>query len=348
MPVSRAKLSGLRGEAADFVRFHSMRRAFFPALAASLVALSLVVGGCGGDDDEPNAPAPVARSGDFPQPAGRTLAELRQGFGPGPVLAQSVSVLEPGRNRFGFALFDRSRKQIADAPVVLYAARPGGPVAGPFPARYESLEVKPQFRSRSTAMDPDAARSVYVASVAFDGPGDYELIGVARFDGRLVATAPVAVRVVADSSVPSPGDRAIRISTPTVDSVGGKSNLEKIDTRVPPSTMHDVDFADALGKRPIVLLFATPALCQSRVCGPVVDIAEQVKADYGDKAAFIHMEVFRDNELEKGPRQQVTAWKLVSEPWAFTIDRSGKVAARLEGAFSAEELEQAVQAAVES
>ena len=43
--------------------------------------------------------------------------------------------------------------------------------------------------------------------------------------------------------------------------------------------MHDVDFADVVGKKPTVLLFATPALCQSRVCGPVVDVAEQVKRD---------------------------------------------------------------------
>ena len=51
-----------------------------------------------------------------------------------------------------------------------------------------------------------------------------------------------------------------------------------------------------------MLLFATPALCQSRVCGPVVDIAEQVKAGYGGDAEFIHMEIYNDNELDKGFR----------------------------------------------
>ena len=45
-----------------------------------------------------------------------------------------------------------------------------------------------------------------------------------------------------------------------------------------------------------MLLFATPQFCQSRVCGPVVDVAEQVKEEYGDKAAFIHMEIYKDNE----------------------------------------------------
>ena len=319
---------------------------FRRALPGALVILALLAG-CGENGGDERAPmAPVARPADFPQPGGRTLPALRQGLGPGPVLATSVSALEPGRNRFGFALFDRSKKQLADAAVAIYVARAGEPARGPFPARFESLEVKPQFRSESTDSDPDAAQSVYVADLEIEGAGDYEIMGVARLDDRLVATDPVGLRVPRDGPVPEPGEPAVRISTPTVESVGGDANVDKIDTRVPPSTMHEVDFADALGKKPIVLLFATPALCQSRVCGPVVDIAEQVKATRGKEAAFIHMEVFKDNELEKGPRPQVTDWKLLSEPWLFTIDRRGKVAARLEGAFSARELERAVDLAV--
>ena len=50
-----------------------------------------------------------------------------------------------------------------------------------------------------------------------------------------------------------------------------------------------------LGKKPVVLLFATPALCQSRVCGPVTDAAEQVKQEFGDRVAFIHQEVYNNN-----------------------------------------------------
>jgi hypothetical protein len=108
-----------------------------------------------------------------------------------------------------------------------------------------------------------------------------------------------------------------------------------------------VSFAEVVGKQPAVLLFATPALCQSRVCGPVVDIAEQVKAQHeNDDIAWIHMEIFEDNTVEKGFRPQVREWRLPSEPWLFAVDRSGRVAARIEGAFSAQELERAVQAAI--
>ena len=68
-------------------------------------------------------------------------------------------------------------------------------------------------------------------------------------------------------------------------------------------------------------MFATPKFCQSRVCGPVVDVAEQVKQLYGDKAAFIHMEIYNDNNPSKGVRPQVRAFHLPSEPWLFAIDR---------------------------
>ncbi len=144
--------------------------------------------------------------------------------------------------------------------------------------------------------------------------------------------------------MPAEGQRPPKIHTPTEADVGG--DLEQIDTRVPPSTMHESDFADVLGKEPVVLTFATPRLCQSRVCGPVVDVVEQVKSDYQDEAEFIHMEVYNENEIQKGYRPQLTAFRLPTEPWTFTFDAKGRVAARLEGAFSAEELEAAVKKAV--
>ena len=161
-----------------------------------------------------------------------------------------------------------------------------------------------------------------------------------ELDDNLAAAERVAVRVVEDGPVPEPGEPAIAVDTPTEADVGG--DLAQIDTRVPPSTMHEVRPRGRARREARVLLFATPALCQSRVCGPVVDIAEQVKASYDGDAEFIHMEIYNENELDKGFREQVLEWKLPTEPWVFTIDREGKVAARLEGAFSARELEAAL------
>jgi hypothetical protein len=321
------------------------------AIAASLLACAFVTGGCGGDDPEEKAkqPPPEARPEQFPSPAGKTLVDLRKELPQaGPVLAPSVTQFTVGDNRLGFGLFTASRAQIADAAAAVYVAPAGGgKAAGPYVARYESLEVKPQFQSQSSSLDPDAAKSVYVADLPFDKPGKYDLMGIARLDGRLVAatSALPQLTVTRDNLLPAPGDQAPVIDTPTEADAGG--DIESIDTRVPPSTMHEQNFADVVGKKPIVLVFATPRLCQSRVCGPVVDVAEQLKAEYGEQAEFIHMEIFRDNDINKGFRPQVAAWRLPTEPWVFTIDKEGKVAARLEGAYSAGELEDAIQKALQ-
>jgi hypothetical protein len=92
-----------------------------------------------------------------------------------------------------------------------------------------------------------------------------------------------------------------------------------------------------------VLLFATPQFCQSRVCGPVVDVAEQVKQIYGDKAKFIHMEIYNENDPSKGVRPQVKAFHLPSEPWLFVIDRQGVIRKVIEGAFGVDQLTEAVK-----
>jgi hypothetical protein len=305
--------------------------------------------GCGGlDGDETTAPVQPAMPEDFPEPAGRSIADLREQLGgEGPVLVPAVSQFEPGANRFGFGLFDRTRAQIADAPVGIYVAPEGGGAAhGPFVARYESLEVKPQFQSRSVASDPDAAKSLYVARLELPKAGRYDILGVARLDERLVTatSAGAGLTATADGTVPNVGDRAPSIDTPTATEVRG--DVGRIDTRQPPSSMHDVNFADVVGSEPVILLFASAELCKSRVCGPVIDVAEQVKAARGADAKFVHQEIYNDNEVDKGFRPQVVSWRLPTQPWAFAVDRAGRVAARLEGAFSATELEQAVDAAL--
>jgi hypothetical protein len=322
-------------------------------LAPVALALALALASCGGSSNSSAsnstgaAPAPPAVPSvkQFPKVRGRTMTELIQGLKGGPTLAPSVSVLRPGLNRFGFGLFDRGNKQIADAPGAIYIARSENSRAmGPYVARWESMRVAKPYLSKTVATDPDSARTVYVADIRFPRPGKWVVLGLFRLDNRFIG-AGTSIDVTSRSNVPAVGDRAPLIHTPTAASVHG--NLSKIDTRDPHDDMHDVDFADAYGKRPIILLFATPALCQSRVCGPVVDIAEEVKhAMPKNDVAWIHMEVYNANNIQKGLRPQLLAYHLRSEPWLFAIDRQGRIAAELEGAYGADELKKAVAAAM--
>ena len=318
-------------------------------IAVALAVAALAAAGCGNDSRDASGTSDdqaIRGSSEvpFPIPSNRSMRRIVEKLHQGPELAPAAGILEPGDNRFPFALFDRGNIQIGDLDVRLYVSRGLDETArGPYVARYRTIEVKPQYRSQNSVEDPDSARSIYVAKTPFPGPGSYVVAAVARLNGRLVAG--ITEVMVGDSDVPGPGDRAIRVHTPTVASVGG--DVDKIETRVPPDTMHEVDLADALDRnRPVVLLFATPALCESRICGPVADVTEQVKSEFDGDADFIHMEIYNDNDLKKGPRPQFKAWHLDKEPVLFTIDRAGRVVDRIQGAFSVDELRASVRRAI--
>jgi hypothetical protein len=326
-----------------------MRRARLGVTVAILAAAVLAGGGCGGDGGGASGSTNEQNIGSasetpFPRPSGRSMRVLVDDLPQGPELAPAAFLFEPGANRFPFALFDRGNRQLGGLAVRLYVSRGLDEAArGPFGARYHAIDVKPQFRSQTSVEDPDSARSIYVGRAAFPSSGSYVVAAIARLNGRLVAS--LTQLMVSASKVPGPGDRAVRVHTPTEASVGG--DLKKIDTRVPPDSMHDVDLVDALDRhRPTVLLFATPALCQSRICGPVTDVAEEVKSEFDGDAEFIHMEIYNDNDLKKGARPQFRAWHLKNEPVLFTIGRNGRVVDRIQGAFSADELRAAVRRAI--
>jgi hypothetical protein len=314
-----------------------------PPLLILFCLLPLLVAGCGSSSGESSRPAPSAA--EFPAAKGKTIVDLLRDSGAKPakvVLAPAAQAFDVGANRYPFGVFTLSNEQVDDADVALYFAKDEkkGPVIGPLPAQVTSLEVKPAYRAAGE--DPDQAKNVYVVpKVDFDRKGPW--VGLAMLKGKngLEAARVSAPPVVGDNQVPKVGEKAPLIHTPTASDVGG--DLSKIDTRVPHDQMHQVDYADVLGNEPIVLVFATPALCQSRVCGPVVDVAQQVADEYKGKADFIHMEVYNDNDIAKGIRPQLRAFNLETEPWTFLIDRKGVIRGRIEGAYGVPELEQAMQ-----
>jgi len=314
-------------------------------LSLFLLALTLaLLSGCGSAGSESSRPAPSAD--EFPAAKGKTVTELLKDSGAKPtklVIAPAAQSFAVGENRYPFGVFTRGNEQVDDADVALYFAKSEeGPVTGPLPARVETLEVKPAYRAAGE--DPDQAKNVYVVpKVDFDRKGSWVAVAMIKGKGGLEASR-VPSPVAGENSVPEVGEKAPLIHTPTAADVGG--DLAKIDTRIPHDQMHQVDFADVVGKQPIVLVFATPALCQSRVCGPVVDVAQQVADEYKGKADFIHMEVYNDNEISKGIRPQLQAFNLETEPWTFLIDRHGVIRDRIDGAYGVAELEQAMRTIV--
>jgi hypothetical protein len=343
---------------------------------ACLLAAVLAIAGCGGSEDSGTTAAtaesrPAPPKGDFPSASGKSLAEIvKSADGPAEaVVSPAALAFYTGPNRYPFGVFQPDQTQIADADVALYIAkapppktdRPGtddekqrkgavarardealeAPAVGPFPARVESLATQAAFRAKTTSDDPLAATVVYVSDIDFPSEGEWRIAALIQHEGELKATLLPSAVVGEFKRVPRPGDRPPRIHTPTASDVGG--DLEQITTRVPPDTQNRADFADVLGEKPVALLFATPQFCQSRVCGPVVDVAEQLKESYGDQVEFIHMEIFQDNDPNKGVRPQVRAFRLPSEPWLFVVDGEGVVSDAVEGAFGIDRMTEALE-----
>jgi hypothetical protein len=313
------------------------------------VALGLVamlIAGCGGGSDNGPESKPAPSAALFPKPNGKPLVQFLQSTAKPTqkIVAPAGKVYRTGENRFSFGIFNVDRSQVTDAEVALYAA-PGkdgsGPAVGPFPARIDSLATEPAFHSKTTADDPQAALAAYVSQVNFDKPGPWVVAAMFRDGDSKTAVLMPGVREVGQfNDVPAVGHKAPRVDTDTKSSVGDPKLL---DTRVPPDTMHDVNYADVLGKKPVVLLFASPALCVSRTCGPVADVTEQVKSNFGDRVAFIHQEPYVNNQIQNGFRPPLKAFGLTDEPWVFVIDRNGVIRAEIEGPFGVDELTKDVQ-----
>lgn len=250
--------------------------------------------------------------------ADNTLSQMQVVFPPDPELL-------PGDNRLVFAVLDTEGALIREKKLTLYYAKSENDRAkGPVEVTFED--------------DGLGDRSFYKAKVNFPTTGKWLLLVREDGDGK-VEGAGTQVDVVATSKVLREGEKAISVKTPTThDHLG----LEDMCTRNPEDPMHYISLHDALKNgKPTVLVFATPALCVSRVCGPVVDQVVRVYEEFKDSVNFIHVEVFTDM-TGKEFTPAMKEWKLETEPWTFIIDDDGVVQGRLEGPVTTGELRTAL------
>ncbi|HEX5714187.1 MAG TPA: hypothetical protein VFX85_12820 [Solirubrobacterales bacterium] len=316
----------------------------------ALALLALFVAGCGEEQSDGRA-APAAS--EFPAPEGATLAELQKRAGPSDLVVVPVGLTYEEGDRYGFVLSTAARKEIANADVALYFAAGEGPAQGPYPARTESLQASPQFQSQSTGEDPETSKVLYVVDdPPFGRDGEWEVMAMIRakdgsFDaamapGIVVGYYPSRIHgfpVIAENPI-AVGEPAPRVHTPTI---GDVASAKELDTREPPDRMHEDDLADVLGRKPAIVVFATPAHCQTWACGPVLDATEEASARFGDDVSFIHSEIYKGNDPNAGIRPQVLAFRLHSDTWLFAIDEDGVVQERLEGAWGPAAVEAAAE-----
>jgi hypothetical protein len=333
-------------------------------LAALVGGALLAAAGCGGDDgaasDDPVSRVPeegglqknvrAASKPDaasFPSAGGKTLNQLAEEVkgGGSTEVGLATSVFTVGKQRLAFGMIDGQGQFVYGPTVVYLAPTPDDPAEGPYPAPADVLVTEGRYRSRQAAEESDPFAAVYESQVRFDQKGNWAVLVVTQTGNTYVAApSQVVVNTKKADPIPDVGEKPPKVATDTLESVNGNEDL--LDTRVPPSDMHKESFDQVLGKKPVALLFATPQLCQSRVCGPVTDVALQLKSKYGDQVEFIHQEVYADNDPNKGLREPLKAFQLRTEPWLFVVDASGRVTARLEGSFGINAFEDAIKTAL--
>lgn len=300
-----------------------MRRAAVVAAASCLL-----LAGCGGGRDDAS-PTDTTSSG-----GGQTLEELWRAPGDDVAVVAGTQTHVPGNVRVSFLVLDGEGTPVMIPTARVWVAR--ALEEQPF------LETTAQLERIGVPGLAEAdATHIYVARLPLSEPGTYWLLAEPEGGTPVQALGNVVVR--AKDSVPDVGDPAPRSETPTLASVGG--NAERITTRTPPDEIllqHSVAETLRAGL-PFVVTFSTPKFCASRVCGPVVDVVEEVARRFeGEPVRFIHVEVFEGNDPAKGYNRWMKEWGLETEPWTFLVGADGRLVERYEGVVSVKELEAAV------
>lgn len=199
------------------------------------------------------------------------------------------------------------------------------------------------------ATTPSEGRGVYAAKVTFDRAGFWGASVTADLeDGPLSGQA--MFEVLEENVYPAVGERAPKTDNLTVDSVeSGDAPAQAVDSRardgedIPDPQLHDMTIAESIRRgEPALVVFSTPVYCVSRFCGPVTDMVADLEREFGDRANFIHVEVWREFEntvVNKGAAEWIYRNKDLVEPWIYLIDKRGRIAASWDNVATTGEIE---------
>jgi hypothetical protein len=297
-----------------------------------LTALTVLLAACGGGSTSQAPPAGTA------SPAASGGPEVL------PLLVNSE--ITKGPNRFLFSLTDRQNKLVAAPDVKVHLLF----------YDVDTAENEVVFEEDARFLWAiEGQQGLYVANVDFPDAGRWGTRFEATFPDGAVKTVRADYDVAEAGSTPALGAQVPSVQTPTLDDVGG--DVKQVSTDQEPDTrFYQTSITDALAaSEPFVVSFATPAFCETRLCGPTLETVKEVAAEYPD-TTFINVEpykmVFKDGSLQPEldangqlqPADWTNEWGLRSEPYTFVIAADGTVAAKFEGVLGADELRGALDA----
>jgi hypothetical protein len=279
-----------------------------------------------------------------PTPAVGSLEDLVHGTQEISVISSNTPV-GTGTVRFAFALSDANNALITGGtPQVYVATDQTSKASGPFPATWYPFTAYDLTHDTSPKTQ---LAGTYQAQITVPTSGNW-LIGVIETGSAGTGFGTAALAVTPEAPPHGVGSKATPTATPVATT---DEAIAAICTRVPVCHLHAISLDAALrNSKPTVVSFATPLLCESQLCGPVVDEQILSSEHAGTKANFIHVEEFLPGPTHTPPPATLEnqspgfkAWHLETEPWVFVIDRGGVIRASFEGPVTAAMIDAALQ-----
>lgn len=181
--------------------------------------------------------------------------------------------------------------------------------------------------------------------------GFWQVTVTAALDGRRV-DADAAFEVTERPELPAGGDPAPVVENPVAGAAGmAPASIDSralADEPIPDPELHTLSVAEALAaRRPLMVVVSTPTYCTSRFCGPITDSVSALAGRYGDRMAFVHLEVWENFDYKK---LNPTAAACINppgaddarEPAVFTVDSTGRIVDRFDNVATDRELQVAV------
>ncbi len=262
-------------------------------------------------------------------------------------------------SRYLIGLFTNDQRGVSYGTIQLQfcflgSAKANGPcqLGAPMTATFLPTPGQQIDASKTTPeiVSPAGPKGVYLAQAGFDRAGFWQAHVIADVGGKQ-KQADTSFQVLERHAIPAVGDAAIPSDNPTMNTPGVAP--ASVDSRagagglIPDPELHQSTIAAAVAAhRPTVVVFSSPVYCISRFCGPITDMVGDLAKTYGDRATFIHVEIWKDYQQQTA-NKAATDWLFrndnLNEPWVFLIGADGKIAARWDNVVTRGEIEPALQ-----
>jgi hypothetical protein len=312
-----------------------------------VAVLALALAACGASPRSSLGPTALAS----PSPTGSIVAE---------VASYQLVANRPGR--LIVALLSADNRWLSFGTVEMSFAFLGDGTSSPSPAitvppataAFLPIPGTPAGDGKGPMLTaPADGRGLYgIESITFPAAGYWRVISSGSTQDGTSFSAGAAFQVQDEPTLRMPGDHALASDNAVIGTPD--TPLAAIDSRaatdgtIPDPELHRLSIADALSHHePALVVFSTPVYCVSRFCGPITDLVSALSDRYADRAAFIHVEIYRDfqaNQLNRAASDWLqTPNGDLREPWVYLIGADGTILASWDTMVTRHELESALR-----